>query len=101
MSDRNLEQITEETSKDGTLQTLTSLIIDGWPDEKYEVPKEVFEYWNFRDELSNVNGIILKGKKIVIPASMRKNILNKLHEGHLGIEKNPKISKRLYLLARN
>ncbi|VDI45487.1 Hypothetical predicted protein [Mytilus galloprovincialis] len=87
MSDRNLEQITEETSKDGTLQTLTRLIIDGWSDEKNEVPKEVFEYWNFRDELSNVNGIILKGEKIVIPASMRKNFLNKLHEGHLGIEK--------------
>ncbi|CAC5384579.1 unnamed protein product [Mytilus coruscus] len=55
MSDRNLEQITEETSKDDTLQTLTRLIIDGWPDEKDEVPKEVFEYWNFRDELSNIN----------------------------------------------
>ncbi|VDI83091.1 Hypothetical predicted protein [Mytilus galloprovincialis] len=93
MSDRNLEQITEETSKDGTLQTLTRLIIDGWPDEKNEVPKEVFEYWNFRDELSNVNGIILKGEKIVIPASMRKNILNKLHEGHLGIEKTRKLAR--------
>ncbi|CAC5386191.1 unnamed protein product [Mytilus coruscus] len=55
MSDRNLEQIMEETSKDAKLQTLTRLIIDGWPDEKNEVPKEVFEYWNFRDELSNHN----------------------------------------------
>ncbi|CAC5394818.1 unnamed protein product [Mytilus coruscus] len=93
MSDRNLEQITEETSKDDTLQTLTRLIIDGWPDEKNEVPKKVFEYWNFRDELSNVNGIILKGEKIIIPASMRKNMLNKLHEGHLGIEKTRKLAR--------
>ncbi|CAC5393077.1 unnamed protein product [Mytilus coruscus] len=90
---RNLEQITEETSKDDTLQTLTRLIIDGWPDEKNEVPKEVFEYWNFRDELSNVNGIILKGEKIIIPTSMRKNMLNKLHEGHLGIEKTRKLAR--------
>ncbi|CAC5382924.1 unnamed protein product [Mytilus coruscus] len=93
MSDRNLEQITEETSKDGTLQTLTRLIIDGWPDDKNEVTKEVFEYWNFRDELSNVNGIILKGEKIIIPASMRENMLNKLHEGHLGIEKTRKLAR--------
>ncbi|CAC5396826.1 unnamed protein product [Mytilus coruscus] len=93
MSDRNLEQTMEETSKDDTLQTLTRLIIDGWPDEKNEVPKEVFEYWNFRDELSNVNGIILKGEKIIIPASMRKNMLNKLHEGHLGIEKTRKLAR--------
>ncbi|CAC5383467.1 unnamed protein product [Mytilus coruscus] len=93
MSDRNLEQITEQTSKDDTLQTLTRLIIDGWPDEKNEVPKEVFEYWNFRDELSNVNGTILKGEKIIIPTSMRKNMLNKLHEGHLGIEKTRKLAR--------
>ncbi|CAC5423834.1 unnamed protein product [Mytilus coruscus] len=93
MSDRNLEQIMEETSKDDTLQTLTRLIIDGWPDEKNDVPKEVFEYWNFRDELSNVNGIILKGEKIIIPTSMRKNMLNKLHEGHLGIEKTRKLAR--------
>ncbi|CAC5400091.1 unnamed protein product [Mytilus coruscus] len=93
MSDRNLEQIMEETSKDDTLQTLTRLITDGWPDEKNEVPKEVFEYWNFRDELSNVNGIILKGEKIIIPTSMRKNMLNKLHEGHLGIEKTRKLAR--------
>ncbi|CAC5362482.1 unnamed protein product [Mytilus coruscus] len=93
MSDRNLEQITEETSNDDTLQILTRLIIDGWPDEKNEVPKEVFEYWNFRDELSNVNGIILKGEKIIIPTSMRKNMLNKLHEGHLGIEKTRKLAR--------
>ncbi|CAC5383949.1 unnamed protein product [Mytilus coruscus] len=93
MSDRNLEQITEETSKDDTLQTLTRLIIDCWPDEKNEVPKEVLEYWNFRDELSNVNGIILKGEKIIIPTSMRKNMLNKLHEGHFGIEKTRKLAR--------
>ncbi|CAC5379137.1 unnamed protein product [Mytilus coruscus] len=63
MSDRNLEQITEETSKDDTLETLTRLIIDGWPDEKkMRFPRRFFEYWNFQDELSNVNGIILKGK---------------------------------------
>ncbi|CAC5373956.1 unnamed protein product [Mytilus coruscus] len=101
MSDRNLEQITEETSKDDTLQTLTRLIIDGWPNEKNEVPNEVFEYWNFRDELSTVNGIILKGEKIIIPASMRKDMLNKLHKGHFGIEKKKRKLAREYLLARN
>ncbi|CAC5400094.1 unnamed protein product [Mytilus coruscus] len=66
---------------------------------KNEVPKEVFEYWDFRDELSNVNGIILKGEKIIIPTSMRKNMLNKLRRT-FGNRKNPKISKKLYILAR-
>ncbi|CAC5421268.1 unnamed protein product [Mytilus coruscus] len=39
MSDRNLEQITEETSKDDTLQTLTRLIIDAGQMRKMRFPR--------------------------------------------------------------
>ena len=41
-----------------------------------------------REEQSTANGIILKGSKMVIPSTMRKAILNKIHKGHLGIEKS-------------
>ena len=40
-----------------------------------------------RDELSHLRGLILKGEKIVIPKTMRQNILSLLHVGHMGIEK--------------
>ncbi|XP_022808390.1 uncharacterized protein K02A2.6-like [Stylophora pistillata] len=32
-------------------------------------------------------GMIVKGQKIVVPGSLRKEMLGKLHEGHLGINK--------------
>lgn len=44
-------------------------------------------YQHFKDELSVLDGVLLKGTKIVVPISMRKQMLKLVHEGHLGMEK--------------
>ena len=44
-------------------------------------------YWSSRGELSVVQNILLKVCRIVIPSSMRLEILDKVHEGHQGITK--------------
>ena len=44
-------------------------------------------YWNFRDELSVHDGVLLKGKHIIVPKSMRTDVLNQIHEGHMGASK--------------
>jgi len=33
-----------------------------------------------------INGLILKGEKIVIPTALRQDMLQKIHEGHLGMD---------------
>ncbi|XP_031560311.1 uncharacterized protein K02A2.6-like [Actinia tenebrosa] len=48
---------------------------------------EVVGYWNIRDELSVAGDVVLRGSKLVIHKAMRKSTLEKIHEGHLGIEK--------------
>jgi len=53
--------------------------------EKVRNSQELRAYWNFRDELSEAQGIILKGDKIVIPVSLRKEMLEKIHTSHLGV----------------
>ena len=45
------------------------------------------EYYHFRDELAVLNGVVLKGTRIVVPRSMRADMLERIHEGHLGTEK--------------
>ncbi len=79
-----IEQIRAETLKDPDLQELIKVIAEGWPEQCTAKNRE---YWNVRAELTVVDGIVYKGQKIVIPRSMRKIMLEKIHEGHLGMEK--------------
>lgn len=44
-------------------------------------------YWLLRGELTVVDGILLKSSKIVVPSTMRLQVLDKVHEGHQGIVK--------------
>ncbi|XP_077525587.1 uncharacterized protein LOC144136799 [Haemaphysalis longicornis] len=41
----------------------------------------------FAAELSTIQGILLKGTKVVVPKSMRAEMLQRIHEGHLGMNK--------------
>ena len=51
--------IREETSKDATLQLLTKYIRNGWPMDQKKLPKELHPCWNYQDELSIEDGILL------------------------------------------
>ena len=44
-------------------------------------------YGTFIEELSIVHDVILKGQCVVVPAIMKAEMLQLIHEGHLGIEK--------------
>ena len=80
-----LEFLQEETKADSTWAALTDLIITGWPDSMQNLPEHVHPYWCFRDELTILDGIVMKGSRVVIPKSMRPGTLSRLHDAHQGI----------------
>ena len=45
-------------------------IIQGWPDSIKGLPTDVLVLWSFHDELAVEDGIIFKGKQVLIPESL-------------------------------
>ena len=45
------------------------------------------QYFRFRNEMSVVDGVLMRGMRIVIPSKLRKQTLELAHEGHQGIVK--------------
>ncbi len=84
MSKERYSEVRKETQKDEVMNSLMKTVLQGWPSERRECPTELAEYWNFRDEIWVNDGVVYKGVKVIIPRSMRKEMLKKIHVGHLG-----------------
>ena len=68
--------------------TLKEIIIQGWPKDIKQCPLSIHSFWNFRDELSIIDGIVVKGACIVIPTKFWPELLALLHDDYrLGIDK--------------
>ena len=81
-----LARLKGETAQDETLQALAEVIKVGWPEDKNRIPLDVRAYHNVRDELTVENGIIFRGQRCVVPSSLRREVIEKLHSAHMGIE---------------
>ena len=55
------------TQKDESFHLLLDHIHQGFPVSIKEMPDCIKPYFTFRDELAVVNGLILKGDRILIP----------------------------------
>ena len=85
-SDERLRQIRRATEDDESLQLLRHVILTGWPDSKDHIPAQVIPYFHFRDELSVQDGSIFKGERVVIPQSIQRDMLKRIHSSHIGVE---------------
>ena len=69
------------------MQKLKQYIRHGWPQRKSAAYPEIQAYWDIRDELHEAEGLLLFGKRLVVPASLRPDMLQVIHEGNLGRDK--------------
>ncbi|KAI3380790.1 hypothetical protein SNEBB_010510, partial [Seison nebaliae] len=83
-TDARLEEIRLNQAADPILCKVAQYCREGWPDR---VPQTYMQYYSVRSELSVVDGLLLKGSRLVIPPSLRKDIMDHIHQGHQGIVK--------------
>ena len=80
-----LEEIQTHCKEDPVIKTLKKAIMEGWPESRRALPKELTPYYNYRDELTTNGHLVFKGEKLVIPKSLQKAMLKRIHSAHLGI----------------
>ena len=88
ISEQKLKEFQEATRADQSLQTVAQLTKQGWPDHKNKVPADAKPYWSFKEEIHEADGILFKSHKMIVPERLRPEMLKRIHESHLGIEKS-------------
>ena len=84
--DATIQEIRTEASTDPEQIALRTFVETGWPNDKASVPVLIHPYWSVRHELTIHDGLLFKQDRVVIPSSLRSNILRKLHTAHRGTE---------------
>ena len=82
-----IAKLKETTREDPILGTVYQLTQQGWPHQRRHTPRMARVYWDFRDQLSTDEGLLLIGPKIVIPSCLQEEYLQRLHQGHLSATK--------------
>ena len=88
LTDRLLEQIQRATEGDSILQEAINHTRHGWPIHMNSILRsELRDYFVMRSELSESRGLLLYRNRVVVPETLRSEILRNIHDGHLVLAK--------------
>ena len=82
-----LDDVRRQTDTDAELQPLREVVTRGWPEDAKMLPKCLRSYWSIKDFLAVEDGILMKGQRLMIPKCLQREVLDRLHVSHQGIEK--------------
>ena len=70
-----IEKLKDSMQRDPILATVYQLTQQGWPHQRRHVPRLARRYWDFRDELSTDDGMLLKGPRLIIPGELQEGVI--------------------------
>ena len=85
-TDKRLEEIKKAQQSDKECQLIAKYCQSGWP-VKHKTPLYMRKYLPVSAEISIQQGLLLRGSRILVPQSLRQDILARIHDGHQGITK--------------
>ena len=62
------------------------IIRHGWLEKKSDVSETIRVYFDLNDELTEKNQLVFKGSFLVVPATLRKEMMTAVHATHIGVE---------------
>ena len=85
VSPKRLQEFKRVTAADPEMQLLISGIHKGWPLHRKDCPAQLVPYYDSRGELVEDSGLIYRGERLVVPHSLRADMLKEIHRSHIGI----------------
>ena len=87
VSKARLQELRLATQSDPTLCSLAKTAHEGWPQSKKDCPEQLLDFWSFRQEISEKDGLLYKNQRLIMPHSERLETLQVLHLGHYAVDK--------------
>ena len=84
MSANRLKRLRTASMKDASLQHVAKLVQKGWP-VRHEVTDIAMPYYSVRSLLTLDNDLLFKDNQLVVPSSMRDEMMDCAHKSHGGI----------------
>ena len=79
------DQVREATASDESMCNLLNLILEyNFPKTRNQMPDKLHDFYTIRDSLHCYDNVILYNNRIVIPPSLRAQVLKALHSAHQG-----------------
>ena len=69
-----------------TLCSRAKTAYEGWPQSRKDCPEQLLDFWSFRQEISEEDGLY-KNQRLIVPHSERLETLKVLHLGHYAVDK--------------
>ena len=98
--DLTIQNLKSTAREDAEYQQLLTQIKEGFPANKTQLPGNIKPYFNIRDHLSEDDGLILYNERIVVPRNAKKDILQRLHRSHQGVERTKRRARQLLYWPR-
>ena len=87
VSNSYMKKLQVETKADEVIKAVIKTMSEGWPTSKQLCRDLVQPYWDSRHDLTTHHGLLIKGDRIVVPKSLQKDVLQRLHNAHQGMDR--------------
>lgn len=90
----------QESERDSCIQKIIFYCTQGWPSDISKVALEAQPYFQIRNDIYVFDGLAFYNNRIIVPKSLRAQMLNFLHETHFGITKTQQRAKQIIYWPR-
>ena len=78
------DEIKDAAVSDEECANLVNTIRNGFPEHKSQLPSDIHQFWKMKDSLYEIDSVPFCNEKMLIPKSLRGQVLEGLHAAHQG-----------------